>query len=135
MISQVDENTRKTELNRRLESLTWGALFIATGTIWLIPNRHVPEGSWLIAVGLILTGLNLTRYLNGIEMQGLSLIAGILALAAGLGTLLGLDLPLIAIALIVVGLSMLLKPLLAGNATAGDHQDEGCCAERSSTKN
>jgi hypothetical protein len=59
-------------------------------------------------------------------MKGLSLVVGILALFAGLGAAFGVDLPLFAISLIVIGLCILLKPLIEGHAVTG------CCgsAER-----
>jgi hypothetical protein len=45
-------------------------------------------------------------------MSGFSLIAGIIALTMGLGEFSGLKLPLIAIAMIVVGAGILLKMML-----------------------
>ena len=50
----IDENSRKAALNRRLEGIGWGVLLISIGTIWLLPEKQVPQGSWLIAAGLIL---------------------------------------------------------------------------------
>lgn len=107
-----DQNARKVALNRRLEGFGWGALLVVIGTIWLLPESQVPHGSWLIAAGLILLGLNAIRYFNGIKMSGFSLIAGIIALTMGLGEFSGLKLPLIAIAMIVVGAGILLKMML-----------------------
>lgn len=108
----IDENSRKAALNRRLEGIGWGVLLISIGTIWLLPEKQVPQGSWLIAAGLILLGLNAIRYLNAIRVSGFSLVVGILAMLAGLGEFFGLKLPLFAIALIAVGACILLKPLL-----------------------
>jgi amino acid transporter len=45
---------RKISLDRRLAISFWGLLFILTGAIWLFPQQHVPEGSWLVGVGLAL---------------------------------------------------------------------------------
>ena len=106
----VDENTRKVALNKRLEDFGWGVLLITIGTIWLLPEKQVPQGSWLIAAGLITLGLNAIRYFNGIKMVGFSLVVGGLALFAGLGAFFSLKLPLLAIALIVIGACSLLKP-------------------------
>jgi len=61
------------ELNKRLENIAWGAILVTIGTIGLVPD-HVPHGTWLIAAGLILLGLNVVRYLNQIAMRGLSLV-------------------------------------------------------------
>jgi hypothetical protein len=124
-----DESTRKVALSKRLEDFGWAVLLIVIGTIWLIPANLMPKGSWLIAAGIIMLGLNAIRYLNGIKTVGFSLIAGILALLAGLGEFLGLTLPLFAIALIVIGVVMLLKPLLEKNAISAVGQDWCCCGQ------
>ncbi len=125
----VDENTRKVALNRRLEGFGWGALLVAIGTIWLLPESQVPHGSWLIAAGLILMGLNAIRYFNGIKMSGFSLIAGVIALTMGLGEFSGVKLPLIAIAMIVVGAGILLKMMLQKDSVSSSHAGRGwsCC--------
>ena len=122
-----DESTRKVVLSKRLEDFGWAVLLIVIGTIWLMPGKLTPKGSWLIAAGVIMLGLNAIRYFNGIKMVGFSLVAGILALLAGLGEFIGLTLPLFAIALIVIGVVMLFKPLLEKNSVSPVGQDWCCC--------
>jgi hypothetical protein len=73
----------------------------------------VPQGTWLIGTGLIMLGLNGVRYFNGIKMHGFTLVLGLLTLLAGLGDLFHLKLPLFAIFVIFIGVSIILKPLLA----------------------
>jgi hypothetical protein len=123
----VDQNTRKVALGRRLEGYGWAVLLIAVGTAWLLPETQVPHGSWLIAAGLILLGLNAIRYLNRIRMSGFSLVVGIVALTIGLGEFFGLKLPLIAIALIVVGVVTLLKTMIEKDLTSSVDQGWSCC--------
>jgi len=122
----VDQNARKAALNKRLEGFGWGVLLITIGTIWLVPEKQIPQGSWLIAAGLIMLGLNAIRYFNGIKMSGFSLVVGILALFAGVGAFFSLNLPLLAIALIVVGACMLLKSLLEKDSVPATAQG-WCC--------
>ncbi|MBZ5679756.1 MAG: hypothetical protein LAO24_06600 [Acidobacteriia bacterium] len=126
----VDEETRKGVLNKRLEDFGWGVLLVTIGTIWLVPEKQVPQGSWLIAAGLILLGLNATRYFNRIRMSGFSLVAGMLALIAGLSAFFGLKLPLFPIALIVIGVASLLKSLLDRNSMATTGSGWCCCGPR-----
>lgn len=125
----VDENARKAALNRRLEGFGWAALLIVIGTIWLLPESQVPHGSWLIAAGIILLGLNAVRCMNGIRMSGFSLIAGFIALTMGLGAFFGVKLPFFAIALIVVGAGILLKMLLEKDSMPVSPAGRGwsCC--------
>jgi hypothetical protein len=125
----VDENMRKVALNKRLEDFAWAVLLITMGTIWLVPEKQVPQGSWLIAAGLIMLGLNAIRYFNGIKMSGFSLVVGVLALFAGVGAFFSVNLPLLAIAVIVIGACMLLKPLLAKDSISATTQGWCCCGQ------
>ena len=131
----VDENTRKVALSRRLEGFGWAALLIAVGTIWLLPEKQVPHGSWLIAAGLILLGLNAIRYLNRIRMSGFSIVVGIVALTMGLGEFFGLNLPLIAVALIVIGVGILLKTMLEKDSISPVGHGWNCCGQVQHTGN
>jgi hypothetical protein len=105
------QDTQKTALNKRLESIGWGLFLIMIGGILLVPNEQIPEGAWLIGAGLIMLGINVARYLNGIRMSGFTIVLGILALASGLSDFAGIDLPLFPILLILIGASILLKPV------------------------
>ena len=80
------ENTRATEvagLNNRLDAIGWALLLILTGLVWIAPKALVPEGAWLLGLGLILLGVNVARSLNAIPVQGFGIWLGILALALG----------------------------------------------------
>ncbi len=108
----MDENTR---LNKILEAMAWGALFIWWGlSLWphLLPNGLDAAGT-----GLILLGVNIVRRLNGIPINGFSSILGILTLVWG-----ALDLsrsvlhlayrpPVFAILCILLGLILMALPL------------------------
>jgi hypothetical protein len=109
------KDEEKQALNKRLESVGWALFLIMIGGLALIPDESVPEGMWLIGTGLIMIGLNLARFLNGIRMSRLTLILGFLALGTGLGDYLGLDLPVFAIMLIVIGIGMIIRPLVERN--------------------
>ena len=125
----MDETTRKLALSKRLEEFGWAVLLIAIGTIWLVPDKMIPQGSWLIAVGLILLGLNAIRSVNAIRVGGFSLAVGIFALIFGLGEFFGLKLPLFPIALIVIGFGMLLKPLFEKDAVSASGPGWSCCGQ------
>ena len=123
----IDESTRKLALSKRLEDFGWAVLLIAIGTIWLVPDKIIPQGSWLIAVGVILLALNAVRSFNGIRMRGFSLAVGIVALIIGSSEFFGLRLPLFPIALIVIGVGMLLKPLFEKDSVARVRRGWSCC--------
>jgi hypothetical protein len=126
-----DGTTKRGALERRFEDLGWGLLLTAVGTIWLLPEKLVPHGSWLIAAGFIMIGLNAVRFFSGLRTSGFSLVVGILALIAGLGEYSGIGIPLLPIALIVIGAYGLLKPLLSRNSVSATGHGWRCCGPRS----
>ena len=101
----MNDNTR---MNRNIDTLAWGALFIWWGITLLV---KFPAGIGLIGVGLILLGANAARYLQGMHINGFSTCIGVVALVWGglqlVGTVLPFELPIFAILLIVLGLIVL----------------------------
>ena len=110
--AQIDP---RVELNKRLETISLGLFLIMIGGISFIPKDQVPEGVWSVGVGLILLGLNAARFYNGIKVSGFTIVLGVLALITGIGELLGMDLPVLAILLILLGANLILKPYFEKN--------------------
>jgi hypothetical protein len=100
----------KAALNKRLETIFWGLFLIMLGGWALIPGETVPKGAWSVAVGFLLLGLNAVRYFNKIYMSGFTTVLGILAIAGGIGDMLGWADLNGAILLIVLGAYLILKP-------------------------
>jgi len=100
------------ESSKRLDDIGWALFLIMIGAIWLMPAGSVPEGTWLLGAGIILLGMNGVRVLRGVKMSGFGIALGVLALAAGLGGLAGVKVPIFAILFILIGASLLLRPLL-----------------------
>ena len=98
-------------LNKRLDTIAWACFLIMIGCLGLVPKEQVPEGTWLVGVGIIWLGLNAARYLNRIKMSGGTIVLGIVAIVAGLGDVYGLDLPVLPILLILLGAHLLLRHL------------------------
>lgn len=109
IVSTTQANTKVT-LNKRLESMAWGLFLIMLGCQAFIPQERVNEGYWSVGVGLILLGLNAARYMNQIRMSGFTTVLGGIALAMGICELAGVDLPGLAILLILLGANLVLKP-------------------------
>lgn len=108
----TDQDQHKMHLNKRLEAVAWGLFLIMIGGLWLLPDETVPEGAWLLGVGVIMLGLNGVRYLYGIKMSGFTIFLGIIALIIGIGAFLGVDMPVFPILIILWGLSVVLEPFL-----------------------
>lgn len=108
----TDQDQHKMHLNKRLEAVAWGLFLIMIGGLWLLPDETVPEGAWLLGVGVIMLGLNGLRYLYGIKMSGFTIFLGIIALMIGVGDFFGADMPIFPILIILWGLSVVLEPFL-----------------------
>jgi hypothetical protein len=107
-------------VERRTNGIGWGLLLVITGAALLMPDKHLAEVGWLIGVGVVLLGANAVRYLNGIRMGVCNFVLGVVALAAGVGAIAGLSLPLLPILLILFGASLLVIPLI-------DKDRQGAC--------
>lgn len=107
-------------LDRRLESIGWGAFFVWWGVTELFPS--LPQGIGAIGIGLILLGLNAVRSRNGIPTSGFTTTLGILAFVLGglqliqLALDLPFELPIFGILLIVLGMIILGRELVGKRA-------------------
>lgn len=104
------EPSEKAILNKRLEAIGWGLFLIMLGGFALIPEALVPKGLWSIGVGVIMLGLNITRYYFEIKMSGFTTFLGIVSLLSGITQLMGLHSLDAAILLIVIGAYLIVKP-------------------------
>lgn len=121
------ERTNANAFEQNLGTFGWAAILIVTGAIWLMPKDMLPDGIWLTSMGLILLGLNAARYSVRKQWDSCSLVLGILALGAGVGAILRVNLPLLAITLIVFGLLVLLVPRYGGKPPDSRHPQGRCC--------
>jgi len=121
--SATPQENAKALLNKRLEASAWGLFLIMLGGMAFVPDSQVNEGFWSVGVGLILLGLNAARYVNKIRMSGFTTILGIVALISGIGELAGLDLPGLAILLILLGAHLVLKPWFEERRLFGKAED------------
>jgi hypothetical protein len=95
------------DLIRRIEAIGWGLLLLMTGVLLLVPG--LPEGTWLVGLGLLMLGLNATRHFAGLPLDRFGVILGAGAVLAGLGAMAGMDIPVFALGLIVWGLAIIAK--------------------------
>jgi hypothetical protein len=102
-------------LNRKYETIAWGAFFIWLGITNLL--RGLPEGVGAVGIGIILLGLNLARAMSKIPTSGVTLFLGALALVLGAFDIaravlrLEIELPFFPLLLIVIGVVWLVRGL------------------------
>ncbi len=104
------ELSEKAILNKRLETIGWGLFLIMLGGFALVPSALVPKGLWSMGVGVIMLGLNVTRYLFKIKMSGFTTFLGVISLLSGATQLLGVHNLDGAILLIILGAYLIVKP-------------------------
>ena len=113
MITDVADRGKR-DLDHEIARVGWALLFIMTGGLLLLPG--VPQGTWLIGMGVILLGAQLVRFLKHIPMWTFSLILGAVALLLGLAAFAGYvtSVELFPIVLILIGLTIVLPSRLGG---------------------
>jgi hypothetical protein len=104
------QDPQKAAQNKRLESIAWGLFLIMLGGFALVPASTIPKGVWSIGVGVIMLGLNITRYFYQIKMSGFTTVLGILSLLGGIAELVGITALDGALLLIILGAYLILKP-------------------------
>ena len=104
-IFEVKSKERK-ELER-FEKIGWGLFLVMLGAIWLFPDSVVPEGTFMFGVGIILLGINLVKYSKGYRVNGFTIFLGLVALIAGLSSLLGRSVDIFPLVLILWGISII----------------------------
>ena len=104
-------NHRK-KLNQQFEAITWGAILIFVGVLFLIPS--IPPGAGTLGIGLILLVLNSARTFSRIPVNRFTFTFGLIAMLLGgrilIGSLRGFQLegPFIPALLIAAGIYWLL---------------------------
>ncbi|HSG45470.1 MAG TPA: hypothetical protein VLA72_20170 [Anaerolineales bacterium] len=111
MKKEINIDPDKAALNKRMETMAWGAFLIMLGGQWILrDNVAISNGIWDVGIGLLLLGLNVARYFNGLRMSGFTTFLGILAFVGGLAQMIfGLDFDG-ALLLIILGAYLILKP-------------------------
>jgi hypothetical protein len=117
-------DSEKAALNKRLETMARGLFLIMLGGFALVPHEAVPKGVWSVGVGLIMLGLNASRYYYGLKMSGFTTFLGILALLSGITEMLGMHSVDGAFLLIILGAYLLLKPWFDKNKIFGKAEED-----------
>ena len=104
------QDPEKAALNKRLETIGWGCFLVLLSGFMFVPEEIVKGGWWSIGVGLIMLGLNVARYFNGLRMSGFTTFLGIISVIGGVLDLIGMEGVNGAILLIVLGGYLIVKP-------------------------
>ncbi|MFQ6089396.1 MAG: hypothetical protein ACE5K0_10910 [Candidatus Methanofastidiosia archaeon] len=107
------EFSKKSRKNWKLGGIAFGLFIMLVGTVWTLENTSelYLDGVILFGTGLILLGLNLSRYFAGIKTSKVTVILGILLLILGAGDYFAFDVPVVALLLILIGAYIIFKSL------------------------
>jgi len=105
-------NTSRRDIARRIDAIGWGLVFLMTGVLALIPG--LPDGTWLVGLGLLILALNTVRLVMALPLGRFGVILGSGAILAGIGTMAGLQVPVFALLLIACGLAIIAGQLSKG---------------------
>jgi hypothetical protein len=98
-------NTAPHTVASRIEAIGWGLLLLMTGILFLVPG--LPDGTWLVGLGVLMLGLNATRIYVGLRPDRFGVILGTGAVLAGFVIMAGIDVPVFALLLILCGLAII----------------------------
>lgn len=99
--------------SKRIDATTWGLLLLMTGILLLLPSHTLPEGAWLLLAGAILLGATAVRAAMHLRISAFLVALALLAIAAGAATIAGIQLPLFAVFLVLLGASVVLRSWFA----------------------
>lgn len=117
--NSTQHETREQKISKRINAFGWALFFIMIGCLWLVPLVLLPESTWLIGAGLIMLGTNYFRHVNDIKPITFNIIIGILAIVTGIGSILGIEVPVFPVLIIFIGLS-----IIFGHLTEKNHPRE-----------
>ena len=107
---ETNIDPEKAALNKRMETMAWGAFLIMLGGFMFVPEEIIKGGWWSIGVGLIFLGLNAARYFNRLKMSGFTTVLGVISVIGGIVQLFGVKDLEGAFLLIILGAYLILKP-------------------------
>jgi hypothetical protein len=110
--NQNQKVTNSQALQKKLDAVGWGLLFIWIGIALFAP---VSWGAGLLGVGLIILGIQALRNLFGLKLEGFWVVAGLFFVLGGVWELFQIQLDLMPILCIVTGVA-LLGSVLVGKA-------------------
>lgn len=103
-------STEMSERARQLDSVAWAVFFIWVGIAML---AQLPWGWFLVGVSVIILAVQIARWQMDMKIEGFWIACGTVLLAGGLWNLLDLPWPLAPILLILLGVALLGKAVVA----------------------
>ncbi|MGE3063871.1 MAG: hypothetical protein AB7T10_09620 [bacterium] len=117
-------NKEKKNVENLINSLAWAAFFIMTGILLLMPDRAVPDGTWLISTGAIMLSANLIKNFMGIKTSS-GYFFGTIFTLFGIMRLVETPFQFLPIFLISIGSLTIISGLLEIRFKSSEKKDNG----------
>ncbi len=104
------------ELGRRLEAAAWGVVLFLVGADALPAGD--PRSILIAAGGAMLLAISGIRVSSGIEVRWFTIILGSVALLAGIGHLVGITVPSLALLLMLAGMAVVIGQVASPRRSA-----------------
>ena len=106
--SAKEVSRERREKTKRITTVGWGAFFVWLGFILMV---DAGSGAILIGVGVISLCVQVARKYSGLESDGFWVVVSFLFVIVGVWELFQVQIPLMAILLIVIGVAFILTAM------------------------
>jgi len=96
----------RSALCRKLDAIGWGAFFVWMGLTMLV---KMPAGVTTIGIGIIILGEAIARAVLHVSVNAFWILLGVIFIAAGLGEIFAINLPMLPIAFLIAGVLLIFR--------------------------
>lgn len=93
--------------NRRIEHATWAIFLMFFGLMFIIDEKHIPNGAWMMGIGLLLLLLNALRHIQTLPISHFTSGLGVLLILLGVGDYASYKVPTGALIVFIIGAFLL----------------------------
>jgi hypothetical protein len=93
--------------NRRIEHATWAIFLMFFGLMFIVDEKYIPDGAWMMGIGILLILLNGIRYLQTLPISHFTAGLGVVLIILGAGDYASYNVPTGALVIFVIGAFLL----------------------------
>ena len=93
--------------NRRIEHATWAIFLMFFGLMFILDEKYIPDGAWMLGIGILLILLNVLRYVQTLPISHFTAALGVLLMILGVGDYASYKVPTGALIVFIIGAFLL----------------------------
>lgn len=98
------EDKRK---NRKIEHASWALFLMFFGLMFIVDEKIIPDGAWMMGIGALLVLLNILRYTQSLPLSHFTSGLGVILIIFGIGDYASYDIPKGALIIFIIGAFLL----------------------------